>query len=322
MVIYKCTNILNDKVYIGQTKYSLKKRKERHKKDSEKPTTRFHEEINKYGWDNFEWEILEKGEDLSLNKLEKEYIEKHKSNNGKYGYNMTDGGSGREGVLRDMILTTPNDFAFTFDYFKSEEIPRQSVSSYVNSGWLEKVDTGLYKKKYNDINILSVLKTLFNYSDLNIHIGGRYIISEKGYSHYIRFEEKVELFGSKNKLPKYFRNFQDKYNYHNKEIFTNDYGIKSNESCLERAVLEQICIGGLEESKLIMQGMNILRPTIVQKLLMNCKHIKTKRLFLYFADLFNHKWVDKLDLDSIYLGKGKRQINKGGKLNKKYKIVI
>ena len=79
---------------------------------------------------------------------------------------------------------------------------------------------------------------------------------------------------------------------------------------------------GIDEADYIMEGLTSLRPSVLQELLESCKSIKTKRLFLYMADHHNHPWFKRLDLSSIPLGKGKREIIKGGKLDKKYQIVV
>lgn len=90
--IYKHTNKINGKIYIGQTCKSPKKRW--NNGAGYKPCTLFYRAIEKYGWDNFEHEILL--EDLTLeeaNKEETKFIKYFKSNNPKYGYNIREGGS-------------------------------------------------------------------------------------------------------------------------------------------------------------------------------------------------------------------------------------
>ena len=92
MIIYKATNKVNNKVYIGQTKHSLETRKNRHLQLAKKGVkTHFYEAIRKYGEDNFEWEIICSAKDKkTLNELETYYITKY--NSIKNGYNMVDGG--------------------------------------------------------------------------------------------------------------------------------------------------------------------------------------------------------------------------------------
>lgn len=93
-VVYVHTNKINDKKYIGQTSQSLE---DRSGNDGigYKKSPHFWKAIQKYGWDNFEHEIvafeLEKAE---ANKLEKKLIKEFKTQDSRYGYNLTVGGDG------------------------------------------------------------------------------------------------------------------------------------------------------------------------------------------------------------------------------------
>jgi len=68
-IIYKITNKINGKFYIGKTVTSLEKRMSSHKKDRRNitPLTRA---IDKYGWENFDVEVLWKGKVDELNEKE------------------------------------------------------------------------------------------------------------------------------------------------------------------------------------------------------------------------------------------------------------
>lgn len=61
MIIYKITNILNNKMYIGQTTGSLQDRFDRHKQDaiSGRLDTHFARALRKYGIENFIAEIID-----------------------------------------------------------------------------------------------------------------------------------------------------------------------------------------------------------------------------------------------------------------------
>jgi hypothetical protein len=60
----------------------------------------------------------------------------------------------------------------------------------------------------------------------------------------------------------------------------------------------------------------------LQKLLEDCKSVKVKRLFFFFADRHNHAWLKRLDRSRIDLGKGKRMLVRGGKLDPTYEITV
>ena len=91
--IYKITNKLNNKVYIGQTIKSCQKRWTQHKNNSNKPYFSqivLYKAFNKYGIDNFEFEEIEEVPNEMLDEREKYWIEQYDS----YfeGYNSTLGG--------------------------------------------------------------------------------------------------------------------------------------------------------------------------------------------------------------------------------------
>lgn len=89
-IIYKITNLLNGKVYIGQTIQSLEHRFSQHKhKTSSSP---IHLAIKKYGHKNFIIEELEKCSVGILDEREIFYIEQYKSYYKKFGYNISRGG--------------------------------------------------------------------------------------------------------------------------------------------------------------------------------------------------------------------------------------
>ena len=89
MIIYKATNIINGKIYIGLTRISLKKRKTGHINKSTYSNSYFHRAINKYGRDNFVWEILDQS---AKNYNELCCLEKHYIATLKPQYNMSEGG--------------------------------------------------------------------------------------------------------------------------------------------------------------------------------------------------------------------------------------
>lgn len=91
-IVYKATNKINDKSYIGLSKRDLETRiKEHHKAVRRGSKSHFHRALRKYGLENFKWCILNfcssnEGTSLNEQKMIKHY------NSYENGYNMTTGG--------------------------------------------------------------------------------------------------------------------------------------------------------------------------------------------------------------------------------------
>lgn len=92
MIIYKITNELNRKVYIGQTTFTLEHRKRQHLQCAKNRINRhLYNAMNKYGVEHFIFEQIDTAKDLDeLNYLESYYITKYDSV--RKGYNMGYGG--------------------------------------------------------------------------------------------------------------------------------------------------------------------------------------------------------------------------------------
>ncbi len=100
MIIYKSTNKVNHKCYIGQTVSTLHKRMISHKSSSKINSYKsvFHSSIRKHGWDNFTWEVLcECQSKEEMDEMEFHYIKQYRSIITDSGYNMTWGGEGTPG---------------------------------------------------------------------------------------------------------------------------------------------------------------------------------------------------------------------------------
>jgi group I intron endonuclease len=128
-IVYKITNLINKKEYVGCTIYPIKKRFEEHiyrclKTDS---NTKFCNSVRKYGVKNFNVEIIEECDISIIYEREKFYIKEFKSYDN--GLNSTFGGEGCLG------------------YTHSPEI-RQKISENVKNGNSHKGKT--YEELYGD----------------------------------------------------------------------------------------------------------------------------------------------------------------------------
>lgn len=93
--IYKITNKVNGKVYIGQTQKTIQERFANHIKKAKIHTNRYlYDAMNYYGYENFTVEKIEECPKEKLDEREIYWISFYNSNNKNFGYNMTKGGGG------------------------------------------------------------------------------------------------------------------------------------------------------------------------------------------------------------------------------------
>jgi hypothetical protein len=94
----------------------------------------------------------------------------------------------------------------------------------------------------------------------------------------------------------------------------------------ERAILELLDEVPQKETfhqaEMLMGGLRTLRPSRLQRLLEDCRSVKVKRLFLWFAERHGFRWLSKIKRERIDLGKGKRMLVRGGKLDSKFLITV
>ncbi|MBW1897569.1 MAG: type IV toxin-antitoxin system AbiEi family antitoxin domain-containing protein, partial [Deltaproteobacteria bacterium] len=201
------------------------------------------------------------------------------------------------------------------------------------------VGRGAYSLYADEIDWSGAVYALQKQLNLEIYPGGKTALELKGFAHYLQAKEKVYLYCNKyNNLPSWFAggDWQTEIMYTQAKLFKEDchaaltdyteknYTIKI--SAPERAAMEMLYHVprkiSFSEASLIMENLTTLRPDLVQQLLEKCKFVNVKRLFMYMADTSRHPWFKKIDSSKIEFGKGKRQVVKGGRLDKKYLITV
>lgn len=102
--IYKITNKINSKSYIGKTESTIEKRFQEHCQEAFKERSKerpLYRAMRKYGIDNFEISLIEETDDTE--EREKYWIQKY-GTYGSNGYNATLGGDGKAYYNHQMIL--------------------------------------------------------------------------------------------------------------------------------------------------------------------------------------------------------------------------
>ena len=183
--IYKVTNKINGKIYIGQTN-NFEKRKREHLLDKRTNHQAFKRALNKYGFDGFDWEIIDKCETKEeINKKEKYYINYYNSKVPN-GYNIANGGEGGSNWnLQPIVMLNLNgEFIKKYDYITQCEnetgLNHSTISACCKGKHLRYKDyIFMYEKDYlkngprKYIKLEKCRKKKINKYDLN----GNYICS-------------------------------------------------------------------------------------------------------------------------------------------------
>lgn len=145
--IYKFTNRINKKIYIGKAD-NLEERFKSHKRNYNNSNlqdynTKFYRALRKYGFENFDYEILESNKywtEEVLNQKEIEYIDKYQATKDECGYNIQKGGL-NTAVPRKLnekqILEIKNKLitsVLTMQQIAKEYRVSDSMISMINSG--------------------------------------------------------------------------------------------------------------------------------------------------------------------------------------------
>ena len=104
--IYKITNIINNKKYVGKTEHPPTKRWKEHLGSARNPIMAISHAIHKYGPENFKFEVIEECLSEDVNKKETYWI--GKLDTFENGYNSTLGGDGAVGVKRERGAVHPD----------------------------------------------------------------------------------------------------------------------------------------------------------------------------------------------------------------------
>lgn len=136
-VIYKITNLINNKIYIGETIRSFNKRWQEHKYESLTPghgyNYHLHCAMRKYGIDNFAIEIIDNCPDEERFIIESKYIQLYDSTNPDKGYNTVIEGSGRTLISTDAIMEAWSEGLTVNDTAKLLGVHKSTVSKRLHA---------------------------------------------------------------------------------------------------------------------------------------------------------------------------------------------
>jgi Transcriptional regulator, AbiEi antitoxin, Type IV TA system/Transcriptional regulator, AbiEi antitoxin N-terminal domain len=262
--------------------------------------------------------------------------------------------------LNHLLLSLPEGFLADSTWLQDQGLSRSSIRDYAGRGWLERIGPRVYRRPSQltqaslrwEVVVLSLQQIMHK----SLHVGGRTAVELSGYAHYVEAGETPQVYLYGLDFPSWLAKLPISAQFETRStgLFANSntgvearrYDLRSGEasgslkdaestspwewgltmSVPERAILEMMDELPHHESfhqvDVVMEGLANLRPQLVNKLLRECRSVKVKRLFLWYADRHRHAWLKHLDQSAVDLGKGKRQLVPKGHFDSHYQITL
>ncbi len=259
----------------------------------------------------------------------------------------------KENKLNKLHDLLPEGVAVPSKWLAEQGYSRQLVRKYVQSQWLQPLGRGVYARPQTELKWQGLVLGMQHFAHSPFHVGGVSALNLQGYAHYLPLggddkgdsnkasSEIIHLWGQ-GKVPAWVKaaTLSETLQFHPRQLFdepAQDVGfelipagirdLSLQVSAPERAIMEVLYdVQGDEHAFShaleLFEGLTSLRPKRVNALLQHCRSIKVKRLFLFMADQFSYPWITRIEKKSLNLGSGKREIVKGGKLDKQYLITV
>ena len=264
--------------------------------------------------------------------------------------------------LNSLQRSLPEGLIVDAAWLERHGYSRALRKKYVTRGWLDQVVRGVYRrpapKLQENLRWQAVVISLQTLLGRPYTVGGRTALELQGFAHYLSGRHReIHLYGT-DKSPGWLSklHLEDQLVLHNADrLFKSNSrhprGSKSGTgtgndllqsgytrqpcgqwewtltlSSPERAILELLDevpqYETFHQADVLMEGLRNLSPRRLRTLLVACRSVKVKRLFLWFAERHQHGWLKKLDRNDVDLGRGKRMLVKGGKLDPKFHITV
>lgn len=252
-----------------------------------------------------------------------------------------------ERPLNRLLNALPEGVAVPSAWLTANGISPQLVRKYVVGGWLRPLGRGVYARPAQPVAWQGVVLGLQRLGGCPVHLGGVTALNLQGYAHYLPLggETRIHLWSHAFdflSLPAWVAAVQmpQKLLLQRVRLFSPETGAEGltgvptglrdwqlSVAASERAIMEVLSLVDETEASFIhaaelFDGLTVLRPDVVQRLLEGCRSIKVRRLFLFLASRQDYAWCRKLQLESIGLGSGKRMVTRGGRLDKRFLITV
>jgi hypothetical protein len=232
-------------------------------------------------------------------------------------------------------------------------------SQYVAAGWLQQPARRVYQRPRGPLGWQQIVISLQTLLARHLAVGGRTALELHGFAHYLQQRTTTVYLYGPAKPPTWLQDLDVgvRFAYRNdgrlfrkQRISTAPHRLDADSgphparrdsivaqpwgawrwplmlSTPERAILELLDElpdkETFHQADVLMEGLSTLSPARLQTLLNDCRSIKVKRLFFFFADRHRHAWLKRLDKAAIDLGSGKRMLVKGGRFDPQHLITV
>ncbi|MFZ1985998.1 MAG: type IV toxin-antitoxin system AbiEi family antitoxin domain-containing protein [Desulfatitalea sp.] len=244
--------------------------------------------------------------------------------------------------INQLTRLLPEGVAAPSSWLAAHGYSRQLVRKYVLSGWLTPLGHGAYARSGPPVGWEGVLLGLQRLGKMPCHLGGLSALNRQGLAHFLPLggEQRIQVMSAR-KPPAWVRaaNLAQVLVFDTRRLFADqarETGVVSLATGIrdwtlpmagvERAVMEMLNDVGdndsFQHAAQVFEGLTVLRPRVVNDMLAACRSIKVKRLFLFLAAHFDYPWAKRLETADLNLGRGNRQVVKGGRLDKRFLITV
>lgn len=244
--------------------------------------------------------------------------------------------------LNQLQRRIPEGVAVPSNWLSANGYSPQLVRKYVQSGWLNPLGSRAYARPGAAVTWEGVMLGLQRLGGHQLHVGGASSLYRQGLAHYLSLsgDAVVHIWGQ-DRPPAWVErvHLDVRWSFHRRRLFTEDpdaawvmlpttfrdWTLRG--SAPERAILEVLSevdetAASFSFAAELFEGLTSLRPSVVNRLLQSCVHNKAKRLFLFLADYYGYPWTRRVDTEAVDLGRGKRLVTRGGKLDRRYRITV
>ena len=210
-------------------------------------------------------------------------------------------------LIKTLRLKLDAGAPFSSQQLRAAGVSNALAAKYVQSGWLERLDRGVYQFAGDTLERDATLRFLEERLD-GLHIAGKSALARHGYRYHLPFDEVTKLWGEgRAQLPDWVSERFD-LRFSVRHLFDASLPFEERVCRLpeapegpwvsqpEVALLEMLSeVGvseGVEETRHIMETMRRLRVRYISRAISACRMVKAVRLCVHWAKEFKLDWAE------------------------------